>query len=165
MQEHDAEEKEAHHHGEGAGVIWVCGRNKALILRVLERAHRHLCREDKCNRAVRVQGRPEAATATLPAPMPASLPPRETISLARPSAEDSPLTSVPVSCTLHSSARQMFRGDTLLLSIWDSVAILHTKKGKAVPRRRPRRGGTSNVKLLRVTSRHYLGSPSIITSR
>lgn len=42
VEENDAEDEEACHHGEGAGVVWECWGDETLILGVLQGAHRHL---------------------------------------------------------------------------------------------------------------------------
>lgn len=42
VQEDDAEDEEPEHHGEGAGVVRVGRGDEALVLRVLQRPHRHL---------------------------------------------------------------------------------------------------------------------------
>lgn len=42
VKEYDAEQEEAHHHGEGTGIVWICRRDKSLVLCVLEGTHRHL---------------------------------------------------------------------------------------------------------------------------
>lgn len=42
MEEDDAEDEQASHHGEHTGVVWVSRGNVALILGVLQWAHGHL---------------------------------------------------------------------------------------------------------------------------
>lgn len=50
VQEDDAEQEEAYHHGKGTGIIRVCGGDKTLVLRVLQGTHRHLGAEDRQKR-------------------------------------------------------------------------------------------------------------------